>query len=418
MRILIVTEHFWPEDFRINDLASGLRERGHDVSVVTGMPNYPKGRYFDGYGLRGPWRERVDGNVVHRVPIFPRGNGRAWRLALNYASYALLGSLWARSRRASWDAVLVFQPSPATTIIPALAARRAGVPVVTWILDLWPDTLESTGMVRNAFLVRAISALSAWLYRRCDHVLGQSPAYTPRLEELGVAPERIGYLPSWAEELYEAPPAPASRGATQEPWERGFSVMFAGNLGRVQALDVVLDAAERLRDRTECHWVFVGDGAQRGWLEAEVERRRLAHCVHLVGRRPVEEMPSWFARASAMLVSLKREPILAMTIPGKIQSYLAAGAPIIGSLDGEGARVITESGAGFASPAEDAAALAASVDRMMSLAPQDRAELGKRGRAYYREHFARRAALDRVESTLQRAVDTLQLETGAAHVQR
>lgn len=406
MRILIVTEHFWPEAFRINDLAAGLRERGHQVSVMTGMPNYPRGRYFDGYGIRGPWLEKVDGNIVHRVPIIPRGDGRAWRLVLNYVSYALLGSLWAWSRRSSWDAVLVFQPSPATTIIPALAARRSGVPVVTWILDLWPDTLESTGMVRNIVLLRAISGLSAWLYKRCDYVLGQSPGYTRRLEELGVRAERIGYLPSWAEDLYERPPAPVPPGAAAEPWERGFSVMFAGNLGRVQALDVVLDAAEKLRDRSECHWVFVGDGALRAWLEVEVERRGLDQCVHLVGRRPVEEMPSWFARASAMLVSLKREPILAMTIPGKIQSYLAAGAPIIGSLDGEGARVITESCAGFASPAEDSAALAASVARMMSLSPHERAVLGASGREYYRQHFARAAGLARVEDALERALET------------
>ncbi len=399
MRILIVTEHFWPEAFRVNDLASGLSARGHEVTVLTGIPNYPAGRYFDGYGLRGPFVQDVDGAHVLRVPVIPRGRGSGPRLLVNYASYVACASAWLAVRRTRWDVVLVFQPTPVTTILPALVAKARGVPIVTWILDLWPDTLESTGMLRWPAGVRAAARLSAWLYRCCDLLLGQSQAYRARLEEMGVPPERIRYLPSWAEDLYESPPAARPSGSA-EPWEQAFSVMFAGNLGRVQSLHTVLSAAELLEKRGPCHWVFLGDGAMRPWLVEEVQRRGLQERVHLIGRRPVEEMPAWYGRAGAMLVSLNREPILSMTIPGKVQSYLAAGRPIIGSLDGEGARVIEDSGAGYVAPAEDSESLAQVVERMMALSPGQRAEMGARGRAYYRANFARSEALDRVEAAL------------------
>lgn len=404
MRILIITERYWPEAFRINDLAVGLRGRGHEISVVTALPNYPSGRFFEGYGPRGTWREMRDGISIQRVPVWPRGRGNASRLALNYLSYVVTASAWLLARRPACDAILVFQPSPVTTLLPAIVGRRRKTPVVAWILDLWPDTLESTGMLRSKLGLRLAAALSAWLYRRCDAVLGQSPAYRARFEAMGVRPDRIEYLPSWAEDLYAS--APGTTASQHLPWEAEFSVMFAGNLGKVQALDTVLDAAAEVRRRGErCHWVFIGDGSLRPWLEAEVVRRGLGEFVHLVGRRPVEEMPAWYARASAMLVSLKRERILAMTVPGKIQSYMAASAPILASLDGEGARVVIEAGAGFAAPAEDSAALADIALRMKNLSAAARAELGAAGRKYYKQNFSRAVALTSVEDALKRAVD-------------
>jgi glycosyltransferase involved in cell wall biosynthesis len=403
LRILIVTEHYWPETFRINDLAAGLRERGHELSVVAALPNYPVGRFFDGYGLGGPWRETVDGSVVQRVPVWPRGRGKAWSLALNYSSYVLTATTWLAAQRPSCDAILVFQPSPVTTIIPALVGRNAGTPIVAWVLDLWPDTLESTGMLPSKTALRFAGALSGWLYRRCDAVLGQSRAYRARFEAMGVTPDRIGYLPSWAEEVYgtQAPAVPDQA----VPWGGEFSVMFAGNLGKVQALDTVLDAAEEVRrSGRSCHWVFVGDGSARDWLEAEIRRRELGASVHLVGRRPLAEMPSWYARASAMLVSLKPDPVLAMTIPAKIQSYLAASMPILTSMDGEGARVVAESGAGLVSPAGDARGLAENTLKMMDLSVLERAHLGAAGRAYYERNFSRSVALDRIEEVFRRLV--------------
>jgi glycosyltransferase involved in cell wall biosynthesis len=397
MRILIVTEHFWPEAFRVNDLALGLRDRGHDVEVSTALPNYPAGRFFEGYGLRGPYRETWEGIRIGRVPVVPRGRGQAWRLAANYGSFvATAGPLLTVARR-RWDCVLVFQPTPVTTILPALALSARRVPVVAWVQDLWPETLKGTGVVRSRVALRAIGALSHWLYRRCDRVLIQSPGFRAPLEAGGVESRRIGYLPNWAEELYSAPPpAPLPR----QPWQGAFSAMFAGNLGRAQSLETILGAAELLREEPDCRWVFVGDGACREWLQAEVRRRRLEDRIHLVGRRPVDEMPAWFATADAMLVTLNRDPTLAMTIPSKLQSYLAAGVPVLGALDGDGARVIGESSAGFAAAAGDAPRLAANVLRMKGLSPAERARMGARGREYYEAHFSRQRCLDELARAL------------------
>lgn len=398
MRLLVVTEHYWPEQFRITDLAEGIRAKGHAVDVLTGMPNYPQGRLFDGYGVSGPYCEEHGGVRLGRVPIIPRGRGRSWELAMNYVSFVASASLRLLSRRRRpWDVVLVYQPSPVTTAIPALLQRAiAGIPVAIWVQDLWPESISSTGMVRNPWLVSLVGRLSDFIYRRCDRVIGQSRSFVDRLAKAGVARERLEYLPNWAEGLYQ--PAPAPR-APQDEWERGFTVMFAGNLGRVQALDTVLDAATQVRDDPDVHWVILGEGALRGWMEEEARRRDLGR-VHFLSRRPAADMPAFFARAGTMLVSLKADESLAMTIPAKVQSYLACGRPILASLDGEGARVVQESGAGFASPAGDAKGLAENVRRMKRLSLEEREELGTAGREYYLREFDRKLCLDKAERIL------------------
>jgi glycosyltransferase involved in cell wall biosynthesis len=399
LRILVVTEHFWPEAFRINDLAEGLTGRGHKVEVVTGLPNYPEGRFFGGYGFRGPYREDHAGVEVHRVPILPRWKGRSWQLALNYLSFVMTATLRLLFSRSRWDAVLVFQPTPVTTILPALVLRARGVRVCCWIQDLWPDTLVATGLVRSPRLIAWITSLSRYLYRRCHRILIQSEAYRAQLLEMGLPDDRIEHLPNWAEDVFTR----VGRVGAGEPDSRPFSVVFAGNLGRVQALKTVLDAATIAEHRSpgRCRWLFAGDGVLREWLAGEIRARTLEEAVSLLGRRPLGEMPELFGRADALLVSLRADPVLAMTVPSKVQSYLAAGRPILGSLDGEGARILREAGAGFVSPAEDAMALAENVVRMMSLGPEDREALGRSGRVYYSRHFDRNLCLEKLERALE-----------------
>lgn len=411
MRILIVTEHFWPESFQVNDLALGLRDRGHVIEVVTALPNYPQGRFFGGYGPLGPFRERWNGIPIRRLPVIPRGRGGALRLAANYGSFLLAAPFALAGVGREWDAVLVFQLTPVTTILPALAMRLRGVPVVAWVQDLWPETLASTGLVRSPALLKAAGALAGSLYRRCDAVAVQSHDFFAPLQAAGVHRDRISYLPNWADAVFDQPRVPPRE---RHPWQDGFSVMFAGNLGRVQALETILDAATLLRDDARVRWVFVGDGSRRTWLAEEVGRRGLARAVHLVDRQPLAEMPRWFATADTMLVSLNRDPVLSMTIPSKVQSYLAAGAPILASLDGAGARVVADSGAGFVGASEDAGALAENARRMMALRPEDRARLGGRGRAYYQEHFSREACLETLERLLRGASDRARGKGGAA----
>ena len=395
MRILIVTQYFWPEDFRINDLARGMHERGHRVTVLTGLPNYPSGRVFDGYGARGPRVQDYHGVRVLRVPLVPRGGGRGARLAVNYASFALAASVLGPLRaRGDYDVILVFEPSPITVGLPALVLRRLkGVPVLFWVQDLWPETLEALGVVRSPRVLRGVDRLARFIYAGCDRILVQSRAFAPFIERLGGA-GRIRYFPNTAEAFYR--PVPPEQAEGVPPLPEGFRVMVAGNIGASQAFPTLLDAAERLRGHPDIHFVVVGDGRMRGWVEEQVRERGLGNTVHLVGRHPPERMPHFFAHADVLVAMLAREPVFEHTIPSRVQSYLACAKPVVACLDGEGARVVREAG-GVACPAEDAGALAEAVLALRQKTPAERADMGARARAYFLEHFDREMLMERLE---------------------
>jgi glycosyltransferase involved in cell wall biosynthesis len=402
MKILIVTQYFWPEAFRINDVALGLRECGHDVSVLTGLPNYPEGRLFSGYGALGPAQETFHGIPVSRVPLIPRGGGGGFRLALNYVSFALSASLLGPIRiKGKFDAILVYEPSPVTVALPALLLKwLRGIPVLFWIQDLWPESLSATGAVRSGWVLSLVERLVRFIYRHSDRLLVQSRAFRGQIERLGGSATRVVYLPNSAEELYRplklAPDAPEAR-----IMPSGFRVMFAGNIGAAQSFGTIIEAAELLRHESEIHWIVLGEGRMREWAVAEVARRRLQDRVHFLGRHPVEAMPRFFALADVLLVTLKRDPLFSLTIPSKLQSYLACGKPIVASLDGEGAAVLREAGAGKVCPAEDARALADAVLQLHGLPAREREALGAKGRAYFEAEFERGILLRRLNETIE-----------------
>jgi colanic acid biosynthesis glycosyl transferase WcaI len=407
MRILVVTQYFWPEGFRINDLALGLRERGHEVTVYTGKPNYPGGQFFPGYGFFNRPTEDYHGVRVVRVPLVPRGAGTGYRLALNYLSFAVFASVLAPLRcRGSFDAILVYEPSPITVGLPAIvlkALKRA--PLLFWVQDLWPESLSATGAVRAPWVLRTVERLVRFIYRRCDRVLVQSRAFIEPIARLGTAPERIVYFPNSAEALYR-PVAVEDASAERGLMPGGFIVMFAGNIGAAQDFGTVLSAAERLKSHADIRWVVIGDGRVLHWVESEVARRGLTGTVHLLGRHPVEAMPRFFAHAGALLVTLRKDAIFALTIPAKVQSYLACARPVVAALDGEGARVIAEAGAGLAVPAEDTQALADAVLALYRMPPAERLAMGQRGRAYFEAHFERGRLLGQLEGWMRESAAT------------
>ncbi len=407
MNILIVTQYFWPENFRINDLALGLRERGHEVTVFTGKPNYPEGRFFPGYGFFTRAEEDYRGVRVIRVPLVPRGTGGRLGLMINFFSFALSGLLLAPFRcKGSYDAILVYQPSPVTVGLPALLLKRLKrAPILFWVQDLWPETLSATGVVRSKWVLGAVEHLVRFIYRHCDRVLVQSRAFTARVQALGVAAQRIRYFPNSAEALYRPLTATLPPGPGEQLLPDGFRIMFAGNIGAAQDFETIVDAAAKLKDERDIHWVIVGDGRLQPWVEREIERRGLRHTVHLLGRHPVESMPRLFARTDAMLVTLKPDPVFALTIPSKLQSYLACGRPVLAALDGEGARVVEESGAGIAVAAGDASALANGALRLHRMLRQDREAAGQRGRRYFEQHFERELLLSRLEQWMRELVE-------------
>jgi glycosyltransferase involved in cell wall biosynthesis len=405
VKILVVSQYFWPENFRINDLAQELVQRGHSVTVLTGIPNYPAGRVFEAYRQNPKAFGHYNGATVWRVPMLARGQG-AVRLFLNYLSFVIGACLcgpW-RLRGQQADVIFVFEPSPVTVGLPAvLLGRIKHAPVVFWALDLWPETLAAIGVIRSPRVLGWVGHMVKFIYERCTLVLGQSRGFLASIAQYCSDTQKIRYFPSWAEEVFNEPdlvPAP------EVPAREGvFNVLFAGNIGEAQDLPAILAAAESLKHHAAIRWLIVGDGRKSGWLQEEVERRGLQGSVLLLGRFPVERMPSFYVHADALLVSLKKDPVFSMTIPGKVQSYLMAGVPLVGMLDGEGAKVITEANAGMVCAAGDAGGLAAAVLEMATMSADQRHQLGTNGRAFAQKEFGRTLLMDRLEALLREAAD-------------
>jgi glycosyltransferase involved in cell wall biosynthesis len=404
MRILVFSQHFWPESFRINEVAHALRAAGHEVLVLTGQPNYPGGQVLPGYSAASTGVEDYGGIAVHRVPLWPRGRGGAWRLAGNYLSFiasAVLFGAW-RLRRQRVDVVLVYATSPLLQAIAAVTlARLKRAALVTWVQDLWPQSLRATGYVTHPRLLAAVALVVRWIYARQDLLLVQSEGFVDAVRALAPARVEVRVHPNPAEaQVANPPPAPL----TLPP---GFNVVFAGNLGTTQALDALLDAAERLRDLPALRLVFVGSGQRSAWLAGEVARRGLPN-VLLAGRHAPEHMPSILGQAQALLVSLADDPALQLTVPSKLQSYLAAGRPIVAALRGEGARLLEAAGAGLSCPPGDGAALEATLRRLLALDEGTRAAMGEAGRAFHARHFSPAQLTPRLEAHLSDAIRVAQ----------
>ena len=405
MKILIVSQYFWPENFRVNDLTQEFVKRGHSVTVLTGIPNYPAGIVFDAYRQNPKAFEQYAGAKVLRVPMLARAQGSI-RLFLNYLSFvcgACVFGPW-RLRGQQFDAIFVFEPSPVTVGLPAiLLGGIKRTPVVFWVLDLWPETLAAIGAVRSPRLLGWIGQMVKFIYERCTLVLGQSRAFLGSISKYCTDPHKIRYFPSWAEAVFNAPdPSPAPEISLRKDV---FNILFAGNIGEAQDMPAVIAAAEKLKSNASIRWLIVGDGRKSNWLKEEVERRGLQENVLLLGRFPVERIPSFYAHADALLVSLKNDPVFSMTIPGKVQSYLMAGIPLIGMLNGEGAEVIKQANAGLTCSAGDADGLVAAVLEMAAQNSEQRHQLGLNGRAFATTEFDRDMLIERLEALLCEAVD-------------
>lgn len=411
-RVLVVSQYFWPESFRINDLVRELREGGYEVTALTGKPNYPTGSFFRGYGFWTPLYEDYHGVRVVRVPIIPRGRGGRARLVLNYVSFALSASLFGPLLcQGRYDAIFVFEPSPVTVGLPAIVFKwLSSAPILFWVQDLWPESLLATGAVQSPTTLRLVERLVRFIYRNCDRILVQSQSFRSSIERLGVESDRILYFPNTAEALY-TPVTLESNAPERTMLPSGFRVMFAGNIGAAQNFGTILSAAERLREHTDIHWIIFGDGRLFPWVQEEVRTRRLQAIVHLMGHHPMESMPRYFSLADVMLVTLKKHSVFALTIPAKLQSYMACAKPIIAAIEGEGAWIVREAGAGLAVPMEDSEALAEAVLTMYQMAPTQRAEMGTQGRRYFEEHFERGMLLRRLQLWISQVTDRSSLFT-------
>lgn len=400
MKILVVSQYFWPEEFRINDICKGLVEEGHEVEVLTGIPNYPEGKYFDGFSIfkRGP--KQYDGVKVRRCFCVPRGKNSKIKLVLNYFSFAI-SSLFHIPfiTKNKYDKVLVYQLSPITMAIPAIAIKKIKkIPVDMYILDLWPESLLSIVNIKSTKIKKTIYNICKKIYKSADAIYITSKGFKRQLINLDIQEEKITYLPQWAEDTYKDEVLLKDK-KLENLCENKFNIVFAGNIGKAQSIETIINAANICKENN-IQWIVIGDGSEKSMAEKKVKELNIDNKVIFLGRKPVEEMPKYYNIADALLVTLGNDKLFTITVPAKIQSYMASGKPILGAISGEGNNVIKESNCGLACEAEDYKKLAELAQQMYMMTEKERKTLGKNGLRYFKKNFDRELLLRKINDLL------------------
>lgn len=377
-------------------------KRGHEVTVLTGIPNYPEGIIYEGYRKGQKRDEVINGVRVIRCFTIGRRTGAIFRF-LNYYSYAISSSLKIlldriqSSTGMEFDVVFVNQLSPVMMTYAGIKyKKRHNKKLILYCLDLWPESLVAGGISRDSFVFTIFDRTSRKIYRACDHILVTSRMFTDYLSEhFGIEKANISYLPQYAESLFSEIP--------QHPEDKEtIDFVFAGNIGEIQSVQTIIEAAEILKSDRRIRFHIVGGGTDLERLQNLVKEKSLENVI-FYGRRPVEEMPKYYALADAMLITLAPDPILSMTLPGKVQSYMAAGKPIIGAINGETTNVVQDADCGFVGPASNAEELARNIQKFIGFDSLNRIRLSENARSYYKEHFLMSFYMDSIEKTLNNA---------------
>lgn len=389
MKILVVCQHYWPEPYPLADSCEELVRRGHTVHVITGVPNYPMGYIYEDYRHGRNRCQEHRGVRITRTYTIGRRNNIFFRM-LNYFSYAISSTVYALRLKEDYDVVYTNQTSPVMMVNGALAyAKKHGKKCVLYCMDLWPASLAAGGIGEASPIYRTFGWISGKLYRKADRILVTSRMFADYFaEQFGIPTERVEYLPQYADDSFRKQPKKEDNGT--------LDLFFAGNIGAAQGLETVLRAAKLLEGEA-IRWHIVGDGSELENLKEKAAEMKLDQ-VMFHGRKPLEEMPKYYAMADAMLVTLTADPFISLTLPGKVQTYMAAGKPILAAADGEIPNVICQSGCGFCARAGDAQGLADAVRAFQSCENKER--LGENARAYYERSFTRDRFMDHLERVL------------------
>lgn len=398
-RILVVTQHFWPENFRINDMVEGFLQDGLEVDVLCGLPNYPKGDWFDGYSAHGPWEEHFGAAQVFRAKEWPRKGNTSLNIFLNYVSWPLYAAAALHRLPGGYDAVFCFNTSPVLMCWPAIRyAKKHKIPFTNYVLDLWPENLYSVLPIRNPLLRRIAQRVSDHLYKKADRLIAMSEPLQQRLcQRTGKPPRLVAAIPQYCEDFYAVPQHDE---VLAQRFSGRFNLVFTGTFTPAQSLDMVLRAVleARAAGADGLHLLLVGDGMSREALQTLARELHADDAVTFYGSVPAKEVPKFTTLADALLISLSDSPDLGLTVPGKLASYMAAGKPVVASMNGAGAAAVQESGGGLVSPACDQHALAQNLVQLVTMAPSQRDALGANAKAYYLTHYRRAELLRRLET--------------------
>ena len=397
MKTLVISQYFYPENFRINDLVFSLKKRGHDIEVLTGKPNYPKGDYFKGYSWKGPKDEEIEEIKVHRANLILRKKGGGLRLFLNYFSFVFFGLFKILKLKGDFEKVFIYAPSPITVgLLGILAAKKFKCKSYLWVHDLWPESVRVAGGIKSSFILGLVNQMTKLIYRFTDLLLVQSPEFKNYILNQAVAESKIIYYPYYAEDFYKVVEKDNSY-LSQFP--KGFNLLFAGNIGVAQSFDTIVNAFEKLKEY-DINLVVLGDGRDKSRIQEKINEKGLTEKFHFLGSFPPEQMPYYFTCADGLLITLKKADIFSYTIPGKLQSYLACGKPIIGALDGIGNKIISESNSGFASKAEDHELLANNILTLYKLTKAEKEKLSNNALDFFDKNFNKQYLLERLEKIL------------------
>tara|TARA_B100001250_G_scaffold200142_1_gene171637 strand:- start:473 stop:1681 length:1209 start_codon:yes stop_codon:yes gene_type:complete len=393
LRILIISQYFYPENFRINDLCYGLKDNGHKITVLTGKPNYPKGIFYKGYNFFNNGFEVINGINVYRSKLIPRGSGNGIRLFINYISFTFFGILklfFLKERK--FDKIFVYAPSPITVgYIGGVASFLFRSKAYLWVHDLWPESVKDAGGITNKNILSLVNIMTKSIYSLYDTILVQSPRFKDYLFDQRVPLNKIVYYPYYAENFYNiVEPKPKIK----KIFPKGLNILFAGNIGVAQSFDTIVNAASIIKKKTDkINFIILGDGRDKDRILRKISEMSLNNHFYFLGSFPPEKMSDYFACADALLVSLKKSKIFELTIPGKLQSYLASGKPIIGSIDGICSDIIIKSKSGYSSPSENSEMLAKTIIRFSNLTKKEKLEMGNNARKYFEKEFERNKLL-------------------------
>ncbi|MFC5871301.1 Glycosyltransferase involved in cell wall bisynthesis [Chryseobacterium arachidis] len=400
--VLIVTQNFYPENFKSNDVAFELKKKGYDVTVLTGIPNYPQGKYYPGYGLFKKRVETVEGIKVYRCLQIPRGKKYTkFLLPSTYLSFMFFGSLWAiyLSLFKKFDSIFVHQVSPITQTLPAIIVKKMQKkPLILWVLDLWPDAFISGSGIDNKTIILWLGKYVDFSYKNSDKILISSKGFKESIVERIGDDHKIQYFPNWAEDTFQG-----AVKHTIPSLPDGFKIMLAGNLGVSQNLENIMYAALKLKNEN-VRWIILGDGSRKEWMENFVKENSLQDSVFLMGKHPVETMPAFYENADIMLLSLNNKyDDLKKVVPARLQSYMAAGKPVLGFIEGAATDVIKEADCGYTVNPDDIDGLVDLIQNKLVQNSHQLPLLGSNGKTYFDTYFTKQKCINNLIA----AMDTL-----------
>ncbi len=380
LKILVICQYYSPEPFKVADVCEALVSKGHEVDVVTSLPNYPMGEIYEGYRKGEHKDEVINGVNVHRVFTIGRKTGFIWR-TVNYYTFSVASTLYVAGLKKDYDVVFVYQLSPVMMANAGIKYKKMhNKKLLLYCLDLWPDSLASGGLKQDCLIFKYFERVSERIYKSCDKILVSSESFAEHLKERFLIDEEIMYLPQYAENLFKP---------THSRQKETVDLTFAGNIGAAQSVKTIILAAEILQNEN-IKFHIVGDGSELENCKKLTAEKNLQNVI-FHGRKPVEEMPGIYENSDAMLVTLTDDPVISKTLPGKVQSYMAAGKPILGAINGQTAKTITDAGCGFVAPAEDAQKFAECIKDFLE---SDKQKLGENSYKYYTQHFSKETFIE------------------------